>query len=119
MQHHRMRRPAAQLVPGNLQQNTGIAIALDFREGHWQDTPPTVQPPEQCSNGPDADVSTVSYSLVPQPDGTLRGVGTRTIQTDQCGLQDNVDKTPIVGERTGDVPATVVIADPTLLLTPH
>ena len=106
---------AAQLAPGNLQQNTGIAIALDFREGRWQDT--GVQPPEQCSNSPDADVSTVSWSLIPQPDGTLRGVATRTILTDQCGHQGDAYKTPIVGERTGDVPATVVIADPTLLLT--
>jgi serine/threonine-protein kinase len=109
----------AQLAPGNLHQNTGIAIALDFREGRWQDTPPSVQPPEQCSNGPDADVSTVSWSLIPQLDGPIRGVGTRTILTDQCGHHGNVYKTPIVGERTGDVPATVVIADPTLLLTPQ
>jgi serine/threonine protein kinase, bacterial len=107
---------AAQLAPGNLQQNTGVAMALDFREGRWQDT--GVQPPEQCAKGPDADVSTVGWSLVPQPDGTLRGVGIRTILTDQCGLKGDVYKTPIVGERTQNVPATVVIADPTLLHAP-
>jgi serine/threonine-protein kinase len=63
-------------------------------------------------------VSTVSWSLVPQQDGTLRGVGTRTILTDQCGLKETVYKVPLVGARTGDVPANVVIADPTLLRTP-
>jgi serine/threonine-protein kinase len=108
----------AQLVAGNLQQPTGVVFAFDFTEGRWQDTPPTLQSPEQCSNGPDSDVSTVSWSLVPQQDGTLRGVGTRTILTDQCGLKETVYKVPLVGARTGDVPANVVIADPTLLRTP-
>jgi hypothetical protein len=38
-----------------------------------------------AEDGSAADVSTVGWSLIPQPDGTLRGVGTRTILTDQCG----------------------------------
>ena len=63
------------LVDDNPNQSTGIATALDFRDGRWQETTSTLQPAEQCPNGPDADVSTVSWSLVPQPDGALRGVG--------------------------------------------
>ena len=35
------------------------------------------------------------------------------------GRQGDVFKTPMVGERTGDVPAIVVIANPTLLLKPR
>jgi hypothetical protein len=64
-------------------------------------------------------VSTVGWSLVRQQDGTLRGVGTRTVLTDKCGLKETVYKTPLAGARTGDVPANVVIADPTLLLPPQ
>jgi serine/threonine-protein kinase len=110
----------AQLVEGNLQQNTGIASSLDFREGRWQDTPPGLQPPETCAKGSDADVSTIGWSLVPQPDGgKLSGVGIRAILTDQCGHKGDVYKTPLVAERTQDVPASVVIADPRLLLLPH
>lgn len=97
---------AAQLVEGNHEQTTGIAIALHFSEGRWQET--TIQPPDQCATGPDSDVSTISWSLVPQSDGSLRGVGTRTIITDQCGVKGKVYKTPLSGARTSDVPPNII-----------
>jgi serine/threonine-protein kinase len=53
-------------------------------------------------------------SYQPQPDGTLRGVGTTIVLTNECGHQGSVYKTPVVATRIGDVPPSVVVADPAL-----
>ncbi|MGZ4513285.1 MAG: serine/threonine-protein kinase [Mycobacterium sp.] len=93
----------------------GVARVLRFADGHWQDTP-YLQPPVRCAGTSTrgSDTSALSLSLVPQPDGTLRGVATETVLTDDCGNQGTVFRTPVVGTRTGDVPPGVVLADPTL-----
>jgi len=56
--------------------------------------------------------------LEPQPDGTLRGVQTETVLTNECGNQGTVYQTPIVASRTGDVPGSVTMADPALFAAP-
>ena len=60
------------------------------------------------------DTSTISDSLQPQADRTLHGVATTKVLTSGCGHQGKVYKTPFVATRIGDVPATVVLADPAL-----
>jgi hypothetical protein len=66
-----------------------------------------------CDNGNRPGVTnTTSWSVQPQPDGTLRGADTMTILTNERGRQKNVDKTRIVVTRTGDVPPAAVLADP-------
>jgi serine/threonine-protein kinase len=59
----------------------------------------------------------VSWSLQPQLDGTLRGVKTYIVLTNECGRQGNVHKTPFVATRIGDVPPAVVLADPALFVS--
>jgi serine/threonine-protein kinase len=56
----------------------------------------------------------MSLSFEPQPDGTLRGVMTQTMVTNECGDQGKVYQTPMVATREGDVPPGVVLADPAL-----
>ncbi|MDI3313993.1 MAG: serine/threonine-protein kinase [Mycobacterium sp.] len=110
----------AALADENHQEATGAAKVLRFADGHWQDTP-YLQPPHQCAgatNGNVAETDTISSSLDPQPDGTLRGVLTVTALTNECGDQGDVWQTPISATRVGDVPPSVVIADPALFVAP-
>ena len=64
-----------------------------------------------------ADESTLSWSLQPQTDGTLRGVQTITVLSNECGSQGNVYKSPLVATRTGDAPPNIIVADPALFLS--
>jgi serine/threonine-protein kinase len=115
---------AAALADNNQQVPSGNADeVLRFTDGRWQDTPSVLEA-QRCQDeysgsqnlpgGDAADTSTMSWSLEPQPDGTLHGFSTRTIITDGCGKQGKVYKTPMVATRTGDVPPAVVLADPAL-----
>jgi serine/threonine-protein kinase len=54
----------------------------------------------------------VVWSLTPQPDGTLRGVQTQTVQSNECGAQGAILRIPVVASRVGEVPAGVNVADP-------
>jgi hypothetical protein len=105
----------SRLADTNHNEAKGVAHVLHFADGHWQDTP-YLHPPEQCrgTTGTVTDTSTLSWSLEPQPDGTLRGVLTTTVLTNECANQGTVYRTPVVATRTGDVPPSVTIADPTL-----
>jgi serine/threonine-protein kinase len=107
------------LVDTNHNEAKGVAHVLHFADGHWLDTP-YLQTPVQCSgtSGIVTDTSTLSWSLAPQPDGTLRGAATETVLTDECGNQGTVYRTPIVATRTGDVPPAVTVADPALFAAP-
>jgi serine/threonine-protein kinase len=55
---------------------------------------------------------TVVWTLTPEPDGTLRGVQTQTVQSNECGSQGATLRIPVVASRTGDVPPGVTVADP-------
>ena len=91
--------------------NTGV---LHFVDGHWQSEPRQVQ--VQCRNARGGPMSTQSetvvWSLTPEPDGTLRGVQTQTVQSNECGSQGATLRIPVVASRTGDVPPDVTVADP-------
>ena len=91
--------------------NTGV---LHFVDGHWQSTPRELQ--TQCRAAHGAQTSTQSetvvWSLTPQPDGTLRGVQTQTVQSNECGAQGAMLRIPVVATRVGDVPPGVDVADP-------
>jgi serine/threonine protein kinase, bacterial len=52
-------------------------------------------------------------SWTPQPDGTLQGVQTATVQTDVCGSRGEVYQVPFVATRIGAVPPGTAVADPT------
>jgi serine/threonine protein kinase, bacterial len=91
--------------------NTGV---LHFVDGHWQSAPRELQ--TQCRGAHGTQTSTqaetVVWSLTPQPDGTLRGVQTQTVQSNECGAQGATLRIPVVASRVGDVPAGVKVADP-------
>ena len=104
----------ALLVDNNQQAPSGTAAAVfQFTDGRWQDTP-RLQAPAPCYTGNGAKMLTKSWSLQPQPDGTLRGAETATVLTNECGGQGTVVKFPIVVTRIGDVPPAVILADPAL-----
>ena len=85
----------AGLAESNQQQATGVVVVLNFTDGRWQGAP-YLQPPAPCRAGKTgADTSTVSLSLQPQSDGTLRGGETITVLTDECGFKGNVIKAPL------------------------
>jgi serine/threonine protein kinase, bacterial len=91
--------------------NTGV---LHFVDGHWQSAPRQLQ--TQCrvahATQTSTQAETVVWSLTPQPDGTLRGVQTQTVQSNECGAQGAMLRIPVVASRVGDVPAGVNVADP-------
>jgi hypothetical protein len=109
-----------QLADENHQEAIGVADVLRFADGQWQDTP-NLRTGRQCAgatNGSVTETDTINWSLEPQPDGTLHGVWTITVLTNECGEQDGVWRIPLVVSREGDVPPSVVIADPALLIAP-
>jgi serine/threonine protein kinase, bacterial len=93
---------------------TGNAAVLHYVDGHWQSEPRQLQ--AQCRKGREAPIltqsETVVWSLTPEPDGTLRGVQTQTVKTNECGSQGATLRIPVVASHTGDVPPDVTVADP-------
>ncbi|MGH7043050.1 MAG: hypothetical protein ACREFY_13090, partial [Acetobacteraceae bacterium] len=89
-----------------------------FVDGHWQAVPFQHQVQYPRCLGADgqviagADTQMVTWSLEPQPDGTLRGGGAGTTLTNECGQQGEVNQFPLVATRMGDVPIGVSMADP-------
>jgi serine/threonine-protein kinase len=93
---------------------TGNAGVLHYVDGHWQGEPRQLQ--AQCQKARGAPIvtqsETVVWSLTPEPDGTLRGVQTQAVQTNECGSQGATLRIPVVASRTGDAPPDVPVADP-------
>jgi serine/threonine-protein kinase len=112
----------AKLGGADHKDNTGVVEVLHFIDDHWRDTP-YLQPPipsNQCSgdSGTVADTETISWSLQPQPDGTLRGTITEAVLSNECGKQGKMWATPTTATRVGDVPPGVVLGDPALFTDP-
>ena len=91
---------------------------MHFVGGHWQKVPArTPQPVKQCL-GPNGTVvageetELMALSWEPQPDGTLRGVKTDTVVTNECGYQGLVYQHHMLATRVGDVSPGVTVADP-------
>ncbi len=96
-----------------------------FANGHWLSAPVQRQLAQPRCLGAGGQVvagaNTVmlTWSLDPQPDGTLRGMKTGTALTNECGFLGQVALAPVVATRTGDVPTGVTVADPaTVTFTP-
>jgi serine/threonine protein kinase, bacterial len=113
-----------QLSDNNQLEPSGTdATVLQFTDGSWLQAP-TLQFSGACDltyfrggkgvGGNGSDTESITMPLQPQTDGTLHGVSTHTVLTNECGAQGDVYKTPVVVTRTGDVPPAVVLADPAL-----
>jgi serine/threonine protein kinase, bacterial len=111
---------ATQLDTKNPQVARTPAQSADYRfvDGHWQSAPVRRQLDQPRCLGADGQVvagaNTVmlTWSIEPQPDGTLRGMKSGTALTNECGLQGQVALAPVVATHVGDVPTGVTIADP-------
>jgi serine/threonine protein kinase, bacterial len=116
---------ATELDPKDHQAAHTPATSAEYRfvDGHWQSTPVQRQLGQPRCLGTDGQVVaaattvTLTWSLTPQPNGTLTGTKTGTALTDECGLQGQVAVVPIVAARVDPVPAGVPIADPETVST--
>jgi serine/threonine-protein kinase len=103
---------ATELDPKDHQVAHTPATSAEYRfvDGHWQSAPVQRQLGQPRCLGADGQVvagaNTVmlTWSLAPQPDGTLGGTKTGTALTDECGLQGQVAVAPVVAARVGAVP---------------
>ena len=103
------------LIPGNPNQADGVdAIVLRLTDGQWQSLPALVN--FNCATNESTNWVTRTWSLATQSDGTTQGSETLRVITSECGVVGNVYVTPLTMKRTGDVPPTVVLADPALFL---
>ena len=100
--------PAARsLDPANHQEAKPLATVLHFENGRWKDVPLTSRIECGTSRGPsvatvnpkDEFRSTTSLELEPLPDGTLKGVSTQKMESNECGLLGYVNTIPIVATR--------------------
>lgn len=105
---------AALLDNANHQEPTGNAGVFHFTDGHWGDNGHPKRIP--CATTAAEQTVTLTWDLVPQPDGTLRGVNTITHKSNECGNRGLVMTIPVVATRTGPVPPNVVLADPALFV---
>jgi serine/threonine protein kinase, bacterial len=111
---------ATELDPKDHQVAHNPATSAEYRfvDGHWQSAPVQRQLGQPRCLGRDGQVvaaaTTVmlTWSLVPQPNGTLTGTKTGTALTDECGLQGQVAVAPVVAARVDAAPAGVSVADP-------
>jgi hypothetical protein len=108
---------AAQLDNTNHQMAAGTVRVLHFAENKWQYATEPLEIACSSANQTMTATESDSWSLEPQPDGTLKGVETISIQTNECGNQGTI-RAPFVGTRIGDVPPSVIVADPALFEAP-
>lgn len=97
----------------------GQTDTLRFVAGYWQGTPQRKRVDCRQPNAPRqaTQQETMSWSLAPQSDGTLRGVETETVLSNECGAQGAVLRVPVIASRVGDVPPGLTWADPAQVLS--
>jgi serine/threonine-protein kinase len=93
----------------------GQSDVLHFVAGYWQGVPQQERVSCTQKNGPvgATEAETVAWSLAPQSDGTLRGVETETVTSNECGAQGAVLQVPVVATRVADAPPNLALPDPT------
>jgi serine/threonine-protein kinase len=91
----------------------GEPVVLDFGDGRWLARAEKGTFACVARNGAAAThgISQV-LSLRPQASGELTGEMTVTVQTNDCGQQGAVVRSPAVATRTGDVSPDVIVPDP-------
>jgi serine/threonine-protein kinase len=100
------------------------AVSFRFADGQWQSAPINRQISQPRCLGADGQVvagaNTVmlTWTLRPQPDGTLRGEKTGTALTNECGFEGQVAVAPIAAAHVGDAPGGVAVADPATVAPP-
>jgi hypothetical protein len=95
-------------VDENRQPIPHSAIAWRWTPSQWNEDPIHLTRP--CSVGGPAQIATELRTLVPQPDNSLKGTETDTLDAG-CGEPAKVVTSPLAGVRIGDTPPGIV-ADP-------
>jgi serine/threonine-protein kinase len=114
---------AVELDQNNNQVSSYLNDVLHFADGRWNSTPdqllePTCTVTKNGVTGPEQSPETdTTKTWTPQPDGSLRGLQTYKITTNECGQQGRVEEYPFLATRVGSIPAGVVVADPQLFIS--
>jgi serine/threonine-protein kinase len=114
---------AVELDPDNNQVPTATADVLHFTGGQWHSRPevalvPTCTVTRNGVTGPEQyPEDHMDKTWTPQPDGSLRGVNTLSVATNECGQQGRVHEFPFIATRIGAVPTSTVVADPGLFVS--
>lgn len=96
---------------------------LHFVNGQWESNAidelvPMCTVTRNGETGPEQSPTYHSMKTwTPQADGSLLGMDTVTIMTNECGQQGTVHEYPFVARRMGDVPPAAVLADPQLFIS--
>jgi serine/threonine protein kinase, bacterial len=117
---------ATELDPKDHQVAHTPATSAEYRfvDGHWQSAPVQRQLGQPRCLGTDGQVVAganavmLTWSLAPQPNGTLTGAKTGTALTNECGVQGQVAVAPVVAARVDAVPTGVPVADPATISVP-
>jgi serine/threonine-protein kinase len=114
---------SVELDGNNNQVPTSVADVLRLANGQWQSTPQDLLMPT-CTVTRNGQTSPEQYprnhvtkTWIPQPDGSIRGVETISVVTNECGQQGRVYELPFVATRVGGVPPAAVLADPRLFIS--
>ena len=103
----------AMLDEANHHEPTGTARVLTFDGKQWVIVLSRMRSGGSgvgCQ-GEAEETTSMRVELVPQPDGTLKGVSMLNYESPECGHRGTV-RTPVVATRVGPVPPSVVLADP-------
>lgn len=106
----------AMLDDSNHREAAGSSIVLQLGNGRWEDVGhPTLI---ACQGGQGGEHAVKSnWSLQSNPDGVLTGFRTLSVITNGCGGAGALARTPLRAVRVGDVPTSVILADPALFLS--
>ncbi|CRZ14803.1 serine/threonine-protein kinase [Mycolicibacterium neworleansense] len=90
----------------------GMTAVFRLTNNSWQGDPGRGSLPCEAPIVGQAQATDTALALTPQPDGTLAGAQTTTIQSNECGLQGAVITVPVHATRLEDVPPGSPVADP-------
>ena len=100
-----------------------IPDVLHFVNGQWESNAidelvPMCTVTRNGETGPEQSATYHSMKTwTPQADGSLLGMDTVTVMTNECGQQGTVYEHPFVARRMGEVPPAAVLADPQLFVS--
>ncbi|OMB98504.1 hypothetical protein A5733_07820 [Mycobacterium sp. NS-7484] len=96
----------------------GMAAIFRFINNTWQGDPGRGSLPCEAPIVGQAQATDTALALTPQPDGSLAGTQTTTIQTNECGLQGAVITVPVHATRLGDAVPGSPVANPAAVADP-
>lgn len=106
----------ARLDDSNHQEAAGAGEVLQLVNGRWENNGHSSSIACQWGRG-GQNVVESSSTWQSAPDGSLTGERTLSVTTNGCGDAGLITRTPLSAVRVGDIPASVIVADPALFLS--